>query len=116
VALTSLGDNAFEKCVSLTTIELPAGCNAIGSSTFRDCNSLVTVSLPAALKKIGGNAFAKCSALREVRLASPLPPSITHSTFKGIVTDACRFIVPRNCSHNYSADKQWAKIKHITEN
>jgi hypothetical protein len=73
------------------------------------------VELPAALKKIGGNAFAKCAALTEIAVGSPLPPTITSSTFKGVVSSACRVVVPRGAKNNYLNDKSWKKLAKITE-
>ena len=110
-----IGDNAFEKCASLHTMIIPAACTTIGSASFRECSGLTRLELPAAMKKIGGNAFTKCVSLRELVLGSPLPPSITHSSFKGVVMSACRVIVPKGAKNNYRNDKSWAKMPQIVE-
>jgi hypothetical protein len=73
------------------------------------------LELPAAIKKIGGNAFAKCSALNEIAVGSPLPPNITSSTFKGVVSNACRIIVPRGAKNKYQNEKSWKKLAQIVE-
>ena len=67
------------------------------------------------MKKIGGNAFAKCSALTEIAVGSPVPPDITSSTFKGVVTSACRVVVPRGAKNNYRNDRAWKKLSQIVE-
>jgi hypothetical protein len=115
ISITSIGDDAFEKCASLSSITVPAACSSIGSASFRECTALLRVELPAALKKIGGNAFAKCVSLKEVIMASPLPPSISHSTFKGVVMAACKIIVPKGARNNYRSDKSWNKLPNILE-
>jgi hypothetical protein len=113
--VSSIGDNAFDKCVSLTSVIVPAACTTIGSASFRECTALVRMELPAAIKKIGGNAFAKCVSLRELVINAPLPPSISHSTFKGVVASACQVIVPKGAKTNYRSDKSWVKMPTIVE-
>jgi hypothetical protein len=110
ISITSIGDNAFERCASLRTVIVPAACATIGTAAFRECSSLTRLELPAAMKKIGGNAFAKCVSLRELAMRCPLPPSISHSTFKGVTLNACKITVPRGCLDNYTEDKSWKKM------
>ena len=99
-----------------TCIAIPAACTSIGSAAFRECSALRHVEMPAALKKIGGNAFAKCVSLKEVYTMTPLPPSISSSTFKGVIHNACRVMVPRGAKNNYKKDKSWNKFAQIIEN
>ena len=93
---------------------IPAACTTLGSASFRECTALTRIELPAALKKIGGNAFAKCVSLREIVMGAPLPPSISHSTFKGVVVAACKLIVPKGARNNYRTDKSWNNTKIAT--
>ena len=65
---------------------------------------------------MGGNAFSKCVSLKEFVIDAPLPPSITHSTFKGVVLAACHFYVPKGAKNNYRNDKSWSKMSNIVEN
>ena len=108
MALTQIGDDAFEKCSSLQSIKLPVAVTSIGSDAFMECTMLTKVELSTALKKIGGSAFAKCPSLKEVILNSPAPPSISKSTFKGCMP---AYIIPRGSLSVYIANKDW---KHIT--
>ena len=55
-----IGDSAFEGCVSLKSIDLPAGITSIGQSAFADCRVLKSIELPSSLTNIGSNAFARC--------------------------------------------------------
>ena len=48
-------------------------------------------------------------------MASPLPPSISHSSFKGVVMAACRIYVPKGARTNYRNDKSWNKLPNIVE-
>ena len=56
--LTSINKAAFESCVSLENVELPAGLQEIGDEAFYGCTSLTTVTIPQKLSKMGALAFA----------------------------------------------------------
>ena len=107
VSLLTIGDDAFEKCTSLTEIKIPVAVTSIGSDAFYECSMLTRVELSAALKKIGGSAFQKCPMLREVVLNCPTPPSISKSTFKDV---EATFLIPVGSKSLYNNDKDWQKL------
>lgn len=59
----SIGDNAFDGCSSLKSINLPEGVTSIGESAFYGCISLTNISLPDGVTSIGDNAFAQCALI-----------------------------------------------------
>jgi hypothetical protein len=76
-AATSIGSRAFSFCPALTSVTLPVA-TSIGSEAFADCSALTSVTLPAATS-IGGNAFDDCTALTSVTL--PAATSIGDNAF-----------------------------------
>jgi hypothetical protein len=54
-------------------------------------------------------------SLREMIINAPLPPSISSSTFKGVVSNACKIFVPKGARNNYRNDKAWRKMPQILE-
>ena len=66
--ITSIGNNAFEKCRSLTEITLPESVNSIGAEAFTGCNSLTGINLPKNLIGIGSGAFSGCSSLTGISI------------------------------------------------
>jgi len=50
--ITSIEDNAFEGCATLTTVTLPGSLKHIGRNAFVDCKSLKTVVLPDSISAI----------------------------------------------------------------
>ena len=65
---TSIGSSAFSGCAGLTEISLPQ-VTSIGQSTFEDCTGLTSVSLPLVEELCGGN-FIGCSSLVSVYLSN----------------------------------------------
>lgn len=45
-SLQSIGDSAFEECISLTSLTLPSSLQSIGNDAFDYCNSLSTLYIP----------------------------------------------------------------------
>ncbi|MFR9524584.1 MAG: leucine-rich repeat domain-containing protein [Rikenellaceae bacterium] len=76
---TSVGDNAFDSCTTLTSIDLPAA-TYIGWQAFYDCLALTSVSLPAATE-IWLYAFLGCDALTSIDL--PVATLIAAYSFVG---------------------------------
>ena len=61
--VTSIGDNAFDGCSSLKSINLPEEVTSIGESAFYGCISLTNISLADGVTSIGDNAFAQCALI-----------------------------------------------------
>ncbi len=77
-SVTSIGNNAFYNCSSLTSVNIPNSVTSIGYLAFWDCSSLTSVTIPNSVTSIGGSAFYSCS-------------SLTTLNFNAI-----------NCSYNYT--------------
>ena len=62
-SVTSIGEEAFFGCSSLTSIAIPASVTSIGNSAFDGCSSLTSISIPVSVTSIGDSAFSGCSSL-----------------------------------------------------
>ena len=66
--VTSIGDRAFYKCTSLTSITIPESVTSIGYDAFSYCSSLTSITIPESVTSIGGNAFSDCSSLTSITI------------------------------------------------
>lgn len=66
--VTAIGDQAFKGCSSLTSITLPKGLTELSAELFRDCSSLTDVTLPDGLRRMEDGVFAGCKSLESITL------------------------------------------------
>lgn len=70
--VTKIGDRAFEYCVNLKEISLPASLIEIGENAFAGNKLCEQFRLPKNLKKIGNYAFSMNERLEEVELSEEI--------------------------------------------
>ena len=63
--VTTIGDDAFSGCFSLTCITIPDSVTSIGDWAFCSCESLTDITIPSSVTKIGNRAFNYCHSLTE---------------------------------------------------
>ena len=68
-SVTSIGDEAFRDCTSLTAITLPESVTSIERDAFRGCWGLTTITIPESVTSIGERAFSYCSSLTAVHIS-----------------------------------------------
>ncbi len=71
IAVTFIGDNAFNGCTDITSINIPASVTTIGDGTFKGCTGLIRINIPATVITIGDTAFYECSGLISITFNSP---------------------------------------------
>ena len=62
-SVTSIGDNSFNNCYSLTSVIIGDNVESIGASAFYFCNSLTSVTIGNSVTNIGEFAFYGCNKL-----------------------------------------------------
>ena len=60
---TSIGNHAFSRCESLTSVTIPNNITSIGLAAFEGCTGLTSITIPNSITSIGEYAFGSCSSL-----------------------------------------------------
>lgn len=80
--LTSIGNNAFFYCSSLTSVNIPNSVTAIGDNAFHGCRGLTSITIPNSVNSIGRLAFYGCSSLTSIAIPNSVT-NISHKSFCG---------------------------------
>lgn len=80
--IVSIGERAFQNCVSLVEVDIPDSVTSLGIRVFYKCASLTTVTLGKGVKNIPDYAFYKCVSLETVNTPSTLE-TVGNYAFRG---------------------------------
>ena len=64
--VTSIGEQAFDQCYDLTSIEIPNSVTSIGRAAFNGCYHLTAIEIPSSVTNIGEYAFVSCFDLLSI--------------------------------------------------
>ena len=67
-SVTSIGDLAFRWCKTLTGINIQDSVTSIGNSAFYGCRSLTSINIPDSVTSIGRWAFHGCESLTNINI------------------------------------------------
>ena len=59
----SIGNNQFDCCASITSVDIPNSVTYIGNGAFYKCSSLTTITIPSSVTTVEDRAFSGCDSL-----------------------------------------------------
>ena len=105
---SSVGDEAFQYCVSLTSVNLPS-VKEIKPYAFGTCMYIETLDFPK-LAIIGANAFYRCTSLAHLILRNPEGCRLASTnafTYTPIADGTGYIYVPRDLVESYKTATNW---------
>nr|MCR4665243.1 leucine-rich repeat domain-containing protein [Paludibacteraceae bacterium] len=108
-SVTSIGQEAFTNCTSLTAIDIPNSVRSIEASTFNYCTALTKVTIGNKVKSIGDYAFYNCAAIQTITCHSMTTPSTGYNTFNGLAASTIVY-VPADCFDDYANHEIWGQF------
>ena len=98
--VTSIGESAFTYCSSLTSINIPSGVTSIGDQAFSYCSSLTSITIPNSVTSIGVWAFQRCSSLETITSQATTAPTISQYTFAYVKTGGTLYVPTGSTGYN----------------
>lgn len=80
--ITSIGEDAFDFCTTITSVIIPDGVTIIKEFAFGQCWSITSVTIPETVVTIYDRAFLRCSKIKSISLPRTLK-NIGASAFLG---------------------------------
>ena len=113
-SVDSIGNYAFERCDSLTTIELSNSLTYIGEEAFKICGSLTTIEIPNSVTFIKDGAFSQCEGLSSMTVWAENPPALGYYVFNE-VNKSIPVYVPCGSLEAYQSAAGWNQFTNIQE-
>ena len=111
--LTTIPASTFKLCSSLKNIDVPDAVTTIGSEAFRQ-SGLRKISLGSGLQSIDWGTFLNCSDLNAINCRSTVPPTcLSDNVFATSHYTQASLFVPDGCIDAYMAADVWKEFYNI---
>ncbi len=79
--VTSIPNDAFASCTTLTWLGLPSSITTIGDRAFKGCSSMDNITIPSSVTKIGVSSFEGCAGRATINCRITGATSTTNGKF-----------------------------------
>ena len=119
--VTTLTAYAFSGATELTEVRLPKGITALPEGIFNRCASLTFVNIPGSVQTIGSStnnfAFYECVSLKAIKVAwdTPFVLPASSNMFQKAYPEDVKLYVPVGTKVKYQGANIWNSFKEIIE-
>ena len=107
-ALTSIGAAGCFYMTGLLSLDLSnTVVTTIDNQAFDGCSSLTYIKLPSTISTIGTYAFRNCSAINSLTITAVTPPSLGTNALRG-TPSTCPIYVPAESVEAYKTASGWS--------
>ena len=106
-SVISIGNTALSQCSSLTSVIIPNSVTSIGNAAFSSCSSLTSATIGNGVTSIGGGAFQSCPSLTSITIEATTPPTLADNNAFNYTND-CPIYVPSASVEAYKAATNWS--------
>ena len=106
-SVTSIGNQAFYHCSDLTSVTIPDSVTNIGGYAFQGCSGLTSVIIPSSVRSIGIQAFSFCGNLSSFTILATTPPTLGSSAFYSTSNNLIIY-VPSESVSAYKSASGWS--------
>lgn len=110
--VVEINDETFKGC-QVSSIIVPNTVTTIGDEAFKRCSSLTTLVLGSGVTSIGEEALGKCENLTDVTIFATIPPTVKDNKLFSSASKTEEFSlnaklhVPAGCEAAYAAADGW---------
>ena len=109
-SVTSIGEEAFFLCESLTSITIPNSVTTIGDFSFAYCYNLTSIIIPNSVTTIGDWAFVDYKNLTDVYCYAEDVPNTNSTAFDGSNIENATLHVPESAIEKYKTTEPWNRF------
>ena len=103
---------AFSGALNLKTVVLNS-VETIGENAFEKCEGLISINLPISVNSIGNYAFLECAQLDSVIVEWRTPLVVPANTFEGVDVANAALSVPKGTDALYKSANVWKDFGRI---
>ena len=114
----TIASNEWNEATGEGVITFYGELTTIGEDAFYNCTSLTSVTIPDSITTIEWEAFASCTSLTSVYCKATTPPTLGDRVFKylnketwGYFNIGCTIYVPAESLEEYKAATNWSDYK-----
>ena len=114
-SVTTIGQWAFNSCISLASIDIPNSVTTIGEFAFAYCFSLASVNIGESVTTIGLGAFIYCYYITSVTCLAKECPVCDKGLWNNIfsVFDTATLYVPKQSIDAYKTTDPWSDFVNV---